>query len=361
MAKSKKPSFKDCSRDWQDSLIKRMFEKLDLEDCAAAAIGFDMAAKEDNWGLCVLTVDIKYENGKLQLLLPHHATVERYPKQFPIKPTLAHLRDLLAGLRERKIWTVLAVDVPLGWPGSHGDFTNDWSAMNGATTELPTRDEFEYRLADLRLKERLGANLFAVGADKIASAAFQWANVRTGLGSLIDACDVGFGTNGDPLITLFETYPAAFVRLNCPNWVKYKSGEKKSKKCPDPQSSAKLRCQLVDQISQDYSLDSSRCQSQLDQACLASRSDAFDGFLSALSAWDYLRWRRDGTESHTTTTPEALFGNPPTDKMRKRIEAEGWILTRMSPLKQIKGANHSTSDATEESDSTPPATMQGTE
>ena len=182
------------------------------------------------------------------------------------------------------------------------------------------------------MKDRLGANLFAVGADKIASAAFQWANARTQLDGLIDACDVGFGVSGDPLVTLFETYPAAFVRLNYSEWIKYKTADNTIETDESQPATDLLRKPLLDRMLQDYAIDTSRCDDHLHLACTSPRSDAFDGFLSALTAWDYLRWRRYGVASHETTNPESLLGRTPNDDEIQRIQTEGWILTRMSPM-----------------------------
>ncbi|MEZ6096897.1 MAG: DUF429 domain-containing protein [Pirellulaceae bacterium] len=332
MARRKKPSFEDSSRECQENLIVRIFEVIDQGPCGAAAIGLDMAAQEDNWGLCLLTLDADYRQGVLQLLLPHRAKLEGFSRHCPIKPSLTNLQDLLAGLRERKITTAFAVDVPLGWPELHGDFTNDWSAMTGAKTELPSRDDFEYRMTDLLMKERLGANLFAVGADKIASAAFQWAKARTELGSLIDTCDVGFGVSGDPLVTLFETYPAAFVRLNYGEWIKYKTADNTNETDESQTATELLRKPLLDRLLQDYAIDTSRCEAHVQLSCTSPRSDAFDGLLSALTAWDYLQWRRHADKSCTTTTPEAILGRKPNVQEIKQIETEGWILTRTTPL-----------------------------
>lgn len=358
MAKSKKPSFEECSHDWQENLIVRVFEAIDQRQCAAAAIGLDMAAQEDDWGLCLLTLDADYRQGALRLLLPHRATIDGFSRHCPIKPSLTYLRDLLTGLRGRNITTALAVDAPLGWPELHGDFTNDWSAMTGATTELPSRDDFEYRLTDLHMKERLGANLFAVGADKIASAAFQWAKARTELGGLIDGCDVGFGVSGAQLVTLFETYPAAFVRLIYGEWIKYKAVDDTSEANESQPATVLLRKPLLDRILQDYAIDTSRCEVHLHLSCTSPRSDAFDGFLSALTAWDYLRWRRYGVASHETTSPRLLLGCSPDDEQENRIKRERWILTRMSQVETL-GDIQSTSCAGDECQNRPSVSMEG--
>jgi hypothetical protein len=335
MAKNKKPSFKDCPNNWRGTVIKQLFEKIELEQCAAAAIGLDMAAQQESWGLSLITIDKSYTKGNLHLIHPHHTAIEGSADHFAVAPSISYLRDMLSGLRSRNIITALAVDVPLGWPTWHGKFTNEWSATAATTETILGRDSFERRTTDLKLKGELKSNLLAVGADKIASAAYAWAIHRVQLADLIDGCDVGFGIKDAPLVTLFETYPAGYVRLNYRDSVKYKSGEKRSKKRPSPRSTASLRYALLDQIQKDYALCISRCESQIHQACSVSESDAFDGFLSALTAWDYLRWQKYGNESHATTIPKSLLEHEPTDDEIERIQTEGWILIRKSPLEDV--------------------------
>jgi hypothetical protein len=231
--------------------------------------------------------------------------------------------------------------------------------MAGATTDLPSREDFEYRMTDLLMKERLNANVFAVDADKIASAAFQWAKARTQLDGLIDACDVGFGVSGAPLVTLFETCPAAFVRLNYSEWIKYKTADHTSETDESQPATKLLRKPLLNRMLQDYAIDTSQCEAHLHLSCTSSRSDAFDGFLSALTAWVYLRWRRYGVASHVTTTPRSLLGCIPDAEQENRIRREGWILTRMSQFETLTDFQ-STSCAGDECQEQPSASMQGT-
>lgn len=358
MAKNKKPSSKDCPNDWRSRTITQLFEMVDQEPCGFAAVGLDMAAQDDNWGLSLITLDKSCVKGNLHLILPHFTAIEESAEHFVVPPSLPYLQDILAGLRSRNITTALAVDIPLGWPAWHGKFTNLWSATSATTEPLLCRDEFERRITDHKFRKKTAANPLAVGADKIASAAYAWALHRVQLAELIDVCDVGFGIEGKPIVTLFETYPAGYVRLNYGNFVKYKSGEKKSRKCPLPRSTASIRYALLDQVQKDYSLRLTGCESQINQACSVSASDAFDGFLSALTAWDYLRWRRYGVASHETTTPGSLLGCIPDAEQESRIRREGWILTRMSQFETLTDFQ-STSCAGDECQNHPSASMQG--
>jgi hypothetical protein len=335
MAKEKKTSSKGCPTDWQRKTIKELFEKVEKESCGFAAVGLDMAAQEDKWGLSLITLDKSCTKGNLHLILPHFTAIAGSAEHFVVSPSLSYLKALLSELRSRKITTALAVDIPLGWPAWHGKFTNSWSATSRTSQQLLSRDEFERRITDHKLKEKTKANLLAVGADKIASAAYAWAMHRVKLTELIDVCDVGVKVDGESLVTLFETYPAGYVRLNYGDFVKYKSGEKKTKKCPSPRSTASIRYALFDQLQKDYSLRLNGCESQINQACSVCASDAFDGFLSALTAWDYLRWRKYGVESHETTTPESLLERELTDEDIELINLEGWILIRKSALKKV--------------------------
>jgi hypothetical protein len=343
MAKSQRPSFGDRSNEWKETVVARLLAEIDKADCGAVAIGLDMAAQEQKWGLSLITLDKTCSAGALQLLLPHRAAIEGFSRHCPMKPSTDYLQGILAGLLERNIPTALAVDVPLGWPASHSQFTKNWAAISGSHADvIPARDDFEYRKTDLSLRVELrkhdpGASLFAVGADKIASAAFVWARVRTHLSDLITACDVGFGSKPPDTIVLFETYPAAFVRLNYPEWIEYKTGENSGKRSDTNRSAKELRNGLEERLLDDYHLDVAKCRPHLDLACDSPPSDAFDGVLSALCAWDYLKFRSSGLPPVTMSTPQQLIDHEIDQNTRELIEKEGWILTRM-PKSPVLGA-----------------------
>ena len=176
------------------------------------------------------------------------------------------------------------------------------------------------------------ASLFAVGADKIASAAFEWAKVRANISEIIGDCDLGLVNTSQCSVVLIETYPAGFVRLNYPDNIGYKTGDTSSNRTDFLMSAEEIRCRLVNKLLADYQLDVENCRTHIEQACSSPRSDAYDGFLSALTAWDYLRWRKYGSRSHSTTTPEMLLGHTPSTEQVEQIQTEGWILVRMSAL-----------------------------
>jgi hypothetical protein len=341
VAKKNEISFENKKKEWQDSLVPRFLKAIDQSGCKAVAIGLDMAAQEENWGLSMISLDEDFCSGQLTLILPHRASIDGYKAHCPLKPSKYYLRGILEGLRDRDIETALAVDVPLGWPIKHGLFTHDWSALNRCAIDMiPLRDEFEFRQTDLLLREMLrnsdsSAALFAVGADKIACASFEWAKIRANFSGIIQVCDVGLDNVLQSSVILFETYPAAFVRLNFPDCISYKSGEKTSGQTGLSRSAKEIRYELVDKLLAGYRLDIDSCRPYIDQACSSFSSDAFDGFLSAITAWDYLRWRKYGDDSHFTTTPKALLRRDPTIDESNTIEKEGWILIRKSELKDV--------------------------
>ncbi|MBA2116700.1 DUF429 domain-containing protein [Bremerella alba] len=329
-------TYPEASSELEETLIDRTFDRIDEGNYQYAAIGIDMAASESRWGFTLITLDEKLTCGTAQLLLPHRFTIDGFTKTHPIKPSRQVLISVLAGLQKRKITTAVAVDVPFGWPVKHGDFAKEWNASDGVSLEfsLPERDDFEYRKTDLMFKELLGSELFSVGADKIASAAYEWAQLRIKLERYFKHCDVGFANAPVDGIEVFETYPAAFVRLNYPGCEKFKSGETKRTKTPtDARDSARnseeVRIALFDQIQQQYQFNIGHDKSIIDLACSTSASDAFDGFLCAVCAWDYLKYRRFGTDSHRTSTPNELIGQNQAQALRKLIEKEGWILVRI--------------------------------
>ncbi len=328
-----KKLFTQAADEVKASLVSNLLKRLIQSKPSAVALGIDLAAKEDNWGLSLISLDESFSAGTLELLLPHRAEVPNFKKQCPIKPSSSILREILTGLRAIKVPTALAVDIPIGWPQNHGPFATRWSAESGlGNEELPSRNEFEYRQTDILLREKLKSSLFAIGADKIASAAFEWARVRMALSDLIDATDVGFGTNPDTAVVMFETYPAAFVRFNYSNWIEYKTGEASDNQNCDPKSSEDVRFELIEQLVVDYDLNLKPSKASLNLACTTPRSDAFDGLLCALCAWDYLCFRKDrkrpGIDSQMST-PEALMNEPVDADTRARISKEGWIMTRM--------------------------------
>jgi hypothetical protein len=64
-------------------------------------------------------------------------------------------------------------------------------------------------------------------------------------------------------------------------------------------------------------------------ACSASASDSFDGFLSAISAWDYLKRNGAKMAGHSMSSPQVLLGPRAAKRERERVSKEGWIFVRL--------------------------------
>ena len=183
--KRKKRLFTDIAREFEESLLTSVLPSITSSGVGYVAIGIDMAAQEGNWGVSVITTDTELSRGSLRLLLPHRFDLDGFKKKHPIKPSGAFIGEFLRGLADHRIPAAVAVDVPFGWPQEHSSFLEAWSAVPvpGKAISPPARCCFEYRLCDRALMKVLrsegrSAAVLAVGADKIASAAFEWATQR---------------------------------------------------------------------------------------------------------------------------------------------------------------------------------------
>lgn len=336
--KRKKPLFADVASDFQTALLASVLPDITSGRAGFVAVGIDMAAREGNWGVSVITIDKELSRGSLRLLLPHRFDLDGYKKKHPVKPTGAFIAQLVSGLIDHRIPAAVAVDVPFGWPQEHSSFLEAWSAVpvQGAAISPPSRSCFEYRLCDramMRLLKDEGraAAVLAVGADKIASAAFQWAIQRVGLPGF-GQVDVGYDPPVGSEIVYFETYPSALVRLNYPSFAGYKTlkeAEEDSKPVEDQPAERQARHDLLDAIRAEYCIDTTHCASALEAACATSASDAFDGFLSAITAWDYLKWRTRQAGTVRMSSPTELLGPKTAATEKARIEKEGWFLVRL--------------------------------
>ena len=98
------------------------------------AIGLDMAAQEDNWGLCVLVLDEELQRARLCTLVPQaklNANHSRSPTLL-FRPSLKLVATLLAGVRDKSDrFGSLAVDTPFGWSCPQNRFLTGWSAVEG--------------------------------------------------------------------------------------------------------------------------------------------------------------------------------------------------------------------------------------
>lgn len=337
-SKRTKRLFADVASDFEAALLKSILPGITSDEARFVAVGIDMAAQEGNWGLSVIVIDKKSNRGSLRLLLPHRFDLDGFKKKHPIKPSATFIAQLLSGLANHQIPAVVAVDVPFGWPQEHSSFLEDWSAAPaaGKVVSPPSRCCFEYRLCDremmalLKREGRSGAVL-AVGADKIASAAFQWATQRIGMPGY-ERVDVGCDPQTVCKGVFFETYPSAFVRLNYPSFAGYKTlkeANAEGEQAKDQPTERQARHDLLNAIRAEYQIETDRCASALEAACATAASDAFDGFLSAITAWDYLKWRTQPPRTVRMSSPTELLGPSNAARERIRIEKEGWFLVRM--------------------------------
>lgn len=336
---SRKPLFGDVAAELEAGFPERCLAAIAEGDFPFAVIGIDMAAQEDKWGLTVIALKRGLNEGVMRLTLPHRFDVEGFKKKHPIKPALELIRRILEALAAKKVVTAVAVDVPFGWPVEQADFLGSWMAVPGtnAVKRTPPRPRFEYRLCDRAMKcvlesqGRSGAVL-SVAADKIACAAFQWAANRERLPGA--ACvDVGLEPTLDREISYLEAYPSAFVRLNYPTCAGYKKVagvEQAGEEAVSDKAVRHGRRELLAAILSEYKIDLAAWGTALEGACESSTSDAFDGFLSAIIAWDYLKWRHEG-ESHRIriSSPTALLGERLVARESTRIRKEGWMLIRL--------------------------------
>lgn len=334
----RKPLFPEAAKEFEGLVLTSVLPSIKSSGAKYVAVGIDMAAQEGNWGVSIITIDAKLRRGTLRLLLPHRFDLEGFKKKHPIKPSGAFIAQLVSGLAEHQITAAVAVDVPFGWPQEHWSFLEDLSAAPapGKTFSPPPKCCFEYRLCDRAMMELLkregrSAAVLAVGADKIASAAFQWATQRIGLPG-IDRVDVGYESQMVGWGVYFETYPSAFVRLNYPSFAGYKT-LKEAKTEVEPANDHSIerhaRHDLLDAIREEYQIDTAQCASAVEAACATSASDAFDGFLSAITAWDYLKWRTQPPGTIRMSSPTELLGPHKAATEKARIEKEGWFLVRL--------------------------------
>lgn len=284
------------------------------------AVGFDAAANEDNWGLCVLILSPDLTSAYMPLLLPQ-AKVNANGGVSPTllcRPTKTALFGLVSSVTTSACPASIAVDIPFGWPDGHRFFVEHWTAQNAwqGPGEIPLRQDFERRWCDIELRNRYPfIQPLSVGADTIAQAAFCWSVVRNELHQFPMEVDVGLEAVQQS-VAIFETYPAAFVKLAASDFGDYKR-------------KPRVRRNLLASLREQYNLMLNECQTEwLEWACEQSGSpDAFDSFLCALTAWDHLRERHTpGTVQ--LTTPSMILNRPMDAFEADRIRREGWILVR---------------------------------
>jgi hypothetical protein len=328
---------------FEQSLLEEALDRISKSGHDFAAVGIDMAADDSNWGLSIITTKGDMRCGTLWLLLPHNYKIKEVSNKRTIKPSGNFLSRLCSGLKKYKFTTAVAVDVPFGWPRKHQSFLETWSAVTFPQNQaMPSQNDFKYRLCDQILmdcfdEEGCSTSVLAVGADKIACAAFTWANLRHAVLRDVGLVDVGYSAQPEHGgITFIETYPSAFVRLNHPDCTEYKTGKADPKennrtiaKTAKAASRKEARCRLMKRLVTNDRLSHKGTEECANAACSASASDAFDGFLCAIAAWDYLKWKWDKIPGLRMSSPLVLLGRERAEQERERVNKEGWILVRL--------------------------------
>lgn len=302
-------------------ILDRAWQEI-AANAGPVAIGIDAAADEDNWGICVLILTADLHAAQMPILLPQQRinATGRYSPTLLCRPTKQILLRLVEYIKTLGLAASIGVDVPFGWPDLHRQFVHHWSAVGGwrGHEQLPARSDFETRHCDIALRERYPfIRPLAVGADTIAQAAFCWSQVRQELVQFPVEVDVGLSQMQRP-ISLFETYPGAFVKLATSDFGNYKG-------------KPEVRRKLLKTLKEQYNLTLDVVQTDwLDWSCEQLGSpNAFDSFICALTAWDHLR-HRQWPGSVPLTTPSSVLMRPVSDSEADRIRREGWILIRSS-------------------------------
>lgn len=116
------------------------------------AIGIDVAASMSNWGLSVIRIAEDPKRNTIGAIFPHSLkTADGLDHKTNFcRPSSDILKRLLEWINSEKISTIIAVDVPFGWPTYHRDFLNNFSAAAGLNEgqKLPSREDFERRFCD---------------------------------------------------------------------------------------------------------------------------------------------------------------------------------------------------------------------
>lgn len=100
--------------------------------------------------------------------------------------------------------SVVAVDIPFGWPEGASAFVGTWSPL--VPTPVPTRQQFRYRLTELTVHLHLGIWPLSVSSDRIALGARHWCDL-VATHNLHDSIDVCADPKPDQAV--IEVYPKA--------------------------------------------------------------------------------------------------------------------------------------------------------
>jgi hypothetical protein len=229
--------------------------------------------------------------------------------------------------------SVVAVDVPFGWPRSFVEFLNTYRfrRLSSETTEdlELLKDLVFYRLTErLVRKEVKGANPLSVAANWFAWNAYEWAILcsKQNLGRQFDVLGV---PRPAALATIIEVYPAATLKA----FRACESPDQLKKYEQSKYTAEELN--LLPPKERDLRLEAMKRQQQVDYLCEAFGIDAhgydsdkddgqhvLDALISALTGLLYIS--KGGLVSRTSGIKWEIR-SPVTDDEKREALAEGWI------------------------------------
>tara|TARA_B100000965_G_C19581202_1_gene753622 strand:+ start:974 stop:1801 length:828 start_codon:yes stop_codon:yes gene_type:complete len=194
--------------------------------------------------------------------------------------TRESLKDLgVCRLVDSAAASVIAVDIPFGWPSSFRSFVSKWQPGDVHCSEsVPSSDTFRYRATDLRIRRELGKHPLSVSADRIALGTRKWLELVQGNPHWLRRIDTGDKVPDGPGAPLIEVYPAASILAFGDSIEGYKS---------DPE----VREDLVRRLVGRFKVSFGECSREEGVRRIASEgrdSDKTDAFVAALSGLVYL-------------------------------------------------------------------------
>lgn len=202
--------------------------------------------------------------------------------------------EVVSVLKEEKLYSeklLLALDAPLGWPASLGEFLTS----HNAGEPLPqTADKLFRRETDRFIRAKLNKQPLDVGADRIARTAHAALNLLAYLSESV-GCSIPLAWSAEfSGIAAIEVYPSATLRsCGLPD-----SGYK----APSDQ---KVRQEILDDLDVKKSLSLGRLRNLPLQ-----NADALDALICCLAGLDFL---------------QGSVYEPPDEELSRK---EGWIWVR---------------------------------
>jgi len=197
--------------------------------------------------------------------------------------------------------SVVAVDIPFGWPTSFAMFVNSWSPVAGDQNAVPDPERFFYRETD-RIALKITKSIFSISADKFAWGARAWAEIiiKYNLRSQIRVGVAGITKTDRP--ALIEVYPAATIAVvaqrSKTSFKGYKGDEE-------------MRKTLIMALLNTFAIDDEKSKELIS---IGKDSDKCDALVAALTALMYLN-----------KFPGWEVCRPSKGRQLKFAKKEGWI------------------------------------